>query len=279
VPEGESENGKPGVGAYLRSVRESRGLQLEEASKVTRISKTYLSAIEDDNFEKLPNPAYIKGFLRLYAGYLSLSGDDVVQRYETTVAPVARPAIEHGPERPNVQIMERAKLGGPGRWLVPALLLVLVILAAVFLADQDGKQPRQPASAPQVAEIPVPAPAAPAAPAKAALQPPRSSAAQAPGVRPATTETAPPAAAAAGKGSGVVLRLRFNRDTWLSITIDDSISQRYDLKAGDVIEWKGSRDFVLDLGDGGAVEAELNGKPLKALGEAGKPAHVELKAP
>jgi cytoskeleton protein RodZ len=282
VAEGETEIGKRGVGAYLRSVRESRGLQLDDASKVTKISKTYLSAIEEDDFAKLPNPAYIKGFLRLYASYLSLSGDDVVQRYDASVPPVLTPAIEHGPQHPGVQIVERAKLGGHGRWVVPALLLVLVVLAAVFLSEQEGKQPRPAAQAPQAPEAPAPAPApapaASAAPEKAALQPQRSSAVQPPGTAPARTETTATAAPGA-KGSGVVLKLRFNRDTWLSITIDDSISQRYDLKAGDVIEWKGSRDFVLDLGDGSAVEAELNGKPLKTLGEPGKPAHVELKAP
>jgi cytoskeletal protein RodZ len=84
-------------------------------------------------------------------------------------------------------------------------------------------------------------------------------------------------AAPAGRQKGVVLKLRFNRDSWLSITIDDSVSQRYDLKAGDIIEWKGKRSFVLDIGDGVAAEGEYNGRPLKALGEAGKPAHVELK--
>jgi cytoskeleton protein RodZ len=274
VPEPESEkgNGLP-VGAYLKSVRESRGLELEEAAKVTRIKKSYLVAIEDGDFEKLPNPAYIKGFLRLYAGYLSLSGDDVVRRYEPVAPASVAPPIAHAPERPSVQIMERAKLGGAGRWVIPVLLLVLVVLAAVFLTDHEGKQQR-PAPQTQVAEAPAPPPAPP----KEAVQPQRSSAAAVPG--PPKAET-PPEAVAPGQQQpgGIVLRLRFNRDSWLSITIDDSISQRYDLKAGDVIEWKGNRVFVLDLGDGGAVEAELNGKPLKPLGEAGKPAHVELKGP
>lgn len=278
-PDAEKGSGLP-VGEYLKSVRESRGLQLEEAARVTRISKSYLAAIEEGNFEKLPNPAYIKGFLRLYAGFLSLSGDDVVQRYESSLPPVSRPQPEHRKEGPGVEIVERAKLGGPGRWVIPALLLVLVVLAAIFLADQEEK----PARPVQTAQPPPPA--APAAPPKAAVQPQRTSLPPAqPGVSPqaappaaAPPAAAPPAATERHPG-GVVLRLRFNRDTWLSITIDDSISQRYDLKAGDVIEWKGSRAFVLDLGDGSAVEAELNGKPLKALGEPGKPAHVELKAP
>jgi hypothetical protein len=89
----------------------------------------------------------------------------------------------------------------------------------------------------------------------------------------------PPTAPAEGKPKGVILRLHLTRDTWLSITIDDSLSQRYDLKAGDVIEWKGARSFVVDVGDGGAVDGEFNGRPLKSLGESGKPAHVELKGP
>lgn len=270
MPEEEAENGKGReVGAYLKNARESQGLQLDEASRVTRISKNYLIAMEEGNFDKLPNQAYIKGFLRLYAGFLSLPGDDVVRRYEESLPPAPpRPQAELRPERPGMQIMERAKVGGPSRWVVPVLLLVLVILAAIFLTEPEQKRVPTPAQEAQ--------PVAPAAqaPAKAAVQPRLSSAAPAPGAAPQAAEPLPPATAGA---KGVVLRLKFNRDSWLSITIDDSISQRYDLKAGDVIEWKGSRGFVLDLGDGGAVEGELNGRPLKPLGEAGKPAHVELK--
>ena len=99
------------------------------------------------------------------------------------------------------------------------------------------------------------------------------------GAVPAASAPAPAPVPSSGAThhDGIILRLRFNQDSWLSITIDDSISQRYDLKAGDVIEWKGAHSFVLDIGDGAAAEAEFNGRPLKALGEAGKPAHVELK--
>jgi hypothetical protein len=166
-----------------------------------------------------------------------------------------------------VEIMERAKLGGPGRWVIPALLLGLVILAAIFMTESDDKR-RQP---PQRTEAPAPAPT------RAAVQPQRSSAAPVSAAAPAPVETPPALPPGEKRPGGIILRLRFNQDSWLSITIDDSISQRYDLKAGDIIEWKGARLFVLDLGDGGAVDAEFNGRPLKALGEPGKPAHVELK--
>jgi cytoskeleton protein RodZ len=273
VPEAdaERESGLP-VGEYLKSVREARGLQLDQASRVTRISKSYLVAIEQGEFEKLPNAAYIKGFLRLYASYLSLSPDEVVRRYESALPSAARPQPEVRGESSRIDYVEKAKATGPGRWLIPALLLVLVILAALFLAEPEQRQGSLVEPAPQTAQ-PAPAPAPPAAPAVPVL-PQLTSAAPAQAAPP-QSEPPPQVAPAAG----IVLRMRFNQDSWLSITIDDSISQRYDLKAGDVIEWKGSRLFVIDVGDGGAVEAEFNGRPLKALGEAGQPAHVELKAP
>ena len=270
MAEGDAENGAGlPVGAYLRSVRESRGIQLEEASRVTKIGKNYLVAIEEGQFDKLPNVAYIKGFLRLYAGFLKLSGDEVVERYDRSLPAASRVQPEARHERP-VEIMERAKLGGRGRWLIPALLLGLVILTALLLSERDERGGRPTPQSPQ-------APPA-AAPVTQAVQPQRSSALPAQPAAPARIEPLSPALPSAEKPQdGIVLRLRFTQDSWLFITIDESISQRYDLKAGDIIEWKGSRVFALEVGDGGAVEAEFNGRPLKALGEAGKPAHVELK--
>lgn len=257
------------VGEYLRGVRESRSLQLEDAARVTKISKGYLVAIEQGQFEKLPNTAYIKGFLRLYAGFLSLSGDEVVARYERGLPQAARPQSETPQPQLGMEHVEKAKLGGHGRFVIPGLLLALVVVAALFFSDgEDAPAPPQP-----VLRAPAAAPVL--APVTAPVQKRLSSAQRKPDA-PDLSEPAP-AAIPGTKQGGVVLRLRFNRDSWLSITIDDSISQRYDLKAGDIIEWKGARAFVLDLGDGGAVEAEFNGKQLDALGEAGQPAHVELK--
>jgi cytoskeleton protein RodZ len=299
VPESDAENvAGLSVGEYLRSIRESRGVTLDEASRVTRIGKNYLVAIEQGNFEKLPNPAYIKGFIRLYAGFLGLSGDDLVLRYEQGLPPPLRPQVEPQAkaQRPGFEIMERTKLGGHSRWVVPLVLLVLVGAASMLWNDREEKPARPIAAQPAAQQ-----------PAKAAVLPPRSSAqtaaspAQVPGQAPAAVqppvappaqapaqgspgapavkvEPLPPVVAPGEKQSGIILRLRFTKDSWLSITIDENIWQRYDLKAGDVIEWKGSRVFVVDVGDGGAVEAEFNGRPLKALGEPGKPAHAVLKA-
>lgn len=289
MPEADDEKGAVlPLGEYLRNSRESQGLTLDQAARVTRIGKNYLQAMEDGKFEKLPNPAYIKGFLRLYASFLSLSGDEVVQLFEQETAPqpVRTNKQEAKNQPPVFESMEKAKFGGRGRWLIPLVLLVLVLVAAWFFNEEPARPPR-------------PAPPRPVQPQPSsakAVQPPRSSAGKAavpgapalpgqpapgaPGAQapaPGAQQALPPTVPAEGKPKGVILRLHLTRDTWLSITIDDSLSQRYDLKSGDVIEWKGARSFVVDVGDGGAVDGEFNGRPLKALGEPGKPAHVELK--
>ena len=62
----------------------------------------------------------------------------------------------------------------------------------------------------------------------------------------------------------------------MTVTIDGSASQDYDLVVGDSIEWKADRTITLELSNGGGVEAELNGRPLKPFGQSGKPATVVL---
>ncbi len=74
---------------------------------------------------------------------------------------------------------------------------------------------------------------------------------------------------------GVYLKLKVDRDSGLTITIDGALTQRYDLKAGDLIEWKGERSISVDIESPGGVKAEVNGKPL-ALPAEGGPVHLDL---
>jgi cytoskeleton protein RodZ len=69
------------VGALLREARESLGLSLPDAARGLRIRLVYLQGIENDNYAQLPGKTYVLGFLRSYAEFLGLDGDDVVARY------------------------------------------------------------------------------------------------------------------------------------------------------------------------------------------------------
>lgn len=257
------------LGPYLRGTRESRGLQLDDLVSTTRISKNYLVAIESGDFEKLPNAAYVKGFLRLYAGAVGISGDDVIAIYDRTPA-----APKEAEERPVVVKRGRVKPAGPGRWLLPLVLLILVVVSAIFLQEKDEKKAPAPApvTKPQPVVQPVPLP-----PVQSAVSSAGTAVGGKPAVPPApAVEPAP--AASEQKPNGIFLKLKCNQDSSLNITIDDNLSQHYDLKSGDLIEWKAENSFVLDMGNAGGVEVEFNGKVLKPFGSPGAAAHVVLKA-
>ncbi len=261
------------IGATLQDLRISRGIRLEEVSQVTRIGKGYLEAIEEGRLDKLPSGAYSRGFIRQYAQFLGLG--------EAEIAALLAPPPQEGGEEPPVnpakrtERRERRPVNLKGNWLISALLLALVALIALVTGD---RRPDSPVKAPAVVDRSLPA-SQPAAvkpgqlvvsSARRESAPP--SVAPLPGQRPATGSQGEAA------GDGVVLRLKVIHDSWLSMTIDDALSQQYELKSGDVIEWKGERSFMLDVGNGAAFEGEFNGKPIQSLGEAGKPAHVVLKA-
>ncbi len=260
------------VGSWLQSVRESRGESLDEVSRVTRIGKNYLIAIEEGELHKLPSEAYAKGFIRLYATHLGLSGDEAVTRLSGVQAPAAGTQSENK-TRPTA--VDEAK-GLPGRsgyrrWGIPLTLLFFLVVSALILR-QRGDEPGQPAAVPVVPQQP-----SPGIGTTPQVAPPAGAPLPAPPPSVESGDTTVPATEPVQAG-GIVLRLKAVQTGKLHITIDGAISQEYDLNVGDLVEWKAEKMFLLDLDNAGSVEVELNGKPLKPLGEQGSAAHLVIRA-
>ena len=66
---------KPGIGHLLEHARLRQGVSLEEAERATRIRKDYLEQLEGDDHSAMPEPIYVRGFVKTYANYLGLDGD------------------------------------------------------------------------------------------------------------------------------------------------------------------------------------------------------------
>jgi len=73
-------------GAYLRNIREQKGITLEKASQDSKIVRTLLEAIEQDNYlsakKELPPPVYLKGMIKKYAHYLHLDEEKILDFYQ-----------------------------------------------------------------------------------------------------------------------------------------------------------------------------------------------------
>ena len=214
-----------GIGERLRSARQALGLSLEEIESVTRIQRPYLAALEQEAFDTLPGPAYVRGFLRAYAAYLGIPPEELLELYPTMNARAAPPR-----ESPvEVRITPATRLS-PTRWMlvVVGVLLGLGVLLLGFILYGQVRQfaqtspaptlrppaPRAGPATPSVAPAPAPpstspsppvrppAPGAPPVPPPAGSKPPvppppagaAPSAPPAPKGPPATPPASPPPA-------------------------------------------------------------------------------------
>lgn len=80
-------------GQSLRQAREAKDVSLSQAERATRIRKSYLEALEEEQFSQLPAAAYARGIVRNYATYLGLDPAAVLAGYESLTA-TSSPSFE-----------------------------------------------------------------------------------------------------------------------------------------------------------------------------------------
>ena len=88
---GERPSGPPDLKVHesiadtLRLARQELGQDLRTVAQVLCIRYTYLEAIEKGDFGSLPGTAYAIGFLRTYAEFVGLDGEQIVERFKREV--------------------------------------------------------------------------------------------------------------------------------------------------------------------------------------------------
>lgn len=71
-----------GMPSLLKEQRIALGKEIHEFAEKTRVRQTYLRAIEEGCFEKLPVPVYSRGYIRDYARALGVDPSSVLAAYE-----------------------------------------------------------------------------------------------------------------------------------------------------------------------------------------------------
>lgn len=141
-------------GAYIRHQRKRKGMSLDQLAAVTKIPRNQLELLEADRYEQLPGMVFAKGFLRCCARALELDPDTVLgllyerererlraRRREASVAAASQPSPRKRSRGGSaVQAWVADVLGQiPSAkilmWLVVALIVALIVLAAFTLAS------------------------------------------------------------------------------------------------------------------------------------------------
>src|SRR4029450_7602528 len=117
------------IGNSLREARLRQQLDFAELEQQTKIRSKYLQALEDEHFDVLPAPTYVKGFLRNYADALGLEGQLYVDEYNSRFVT----GEEENPLRPrDYQRRRRPQSLGP-RFQTRAVVLVLAAIAVIVV--------------------------------------------------------------------------------------------------------------------------------------------------
>jgi cytoskeletal protein RodZ len=114
------------IGNSLREARLRQQLEFQELEQQTKIRSKYLKALEDEKFELLPAPTYVKGFLRNYADALGLEGQLYVDEYNSRFIT----GEEDVPLRPRDYQRRPPQLGH--RFETRAILIAVGAIAAIF---------------------------------------------------------------------------------------------------------------------------------------------------
>ncbi|MGZ5932955.1 MAG: RodZ domain-containing protein [Rhizomicrobium sp.] len=279
------------VGQDLRAARLRRGDDLATVSKVLKIRKDHLEALEEDRLDALPGRTYAVGFVRSYADYLGLDTAQCVERYKAEIA--GRSDSNGTPQVTVIDEDEHRRL--PQGWKIIATVGVLLMLYGIYYlissASSMFSQPATPPPPSQMAPKPVaahvtPHPVALPPPAPAMTAPPSTAAAApsaqqppaaAPTATPATTAPAPEAPLPAGTVYGqqnhnarVVLRIHVA--TRILVQGPDGIVyMNRTLNPGDTYQVPNKVGVTLTTTNAGAVELDLDGQ---SMGYAGQGAGV-----
>jgi hypothetical protein len=116
------------IGPGLREARERQGLALEQAAAATSIQERHLRALEEERLERLPEPVYVRAFLREYATFLGLEPKRFLDEYAERVAAAEPPAPPDPPRRPH---LPNTRLTG-GVAVALAVAVVVAVLAWRF---------------------------------------------------------------------------------------------------------------------------------------------------
>ncbi len=267
-------------GEYLKRERESRNISLDEIAQATKITRRYLNALEQDQFDLLPAITFTKGFIRAYARHIGLDAEDVILRYQDIY------------ENQILSDQQGWRHGASRRWLffkiILGVLLALVLLSGIMIWRSIQREENRPVKPRTLEIIEEEAAQMRQLREELGLVSPKKSVSPAENRVDQEGEEQPddriptPSAVESGvkneSGGDVFpedqVEIRLQAEalelTWIEVRVDDNTPGDVLLKKGEMVRWTGKESIALVIGNAGGVNLSLNDEPVGPLGPSGK---------
>lgn len=260
-----------GFGAILKRAREAQGISLGDMAARSRLSVQQLRAIESERVDELPEPVYVRAFLRGIASVLELDPEPIVADYAARFGTATVGLLpDHDPATETIVRKDDGRRLGVNLGI---LVLVVAAAAAGAWAYFSGGDDVPAEQAPVVEEVqPVepptvaPAPTEPAAePVDAAAEPVKPEVEDpaviepAPEVKPEPAKPAPVA-----KTGDRRMTLRTSGQCWVQVVGPNGRSLfAKEMAAGDVARLEVPVGSRVTVGNAAVMKLTLDGDPFE----------------
>jgi len=232
------------IGDYLRGAREERKIPIAQVARDTKMSEKYIIAMESGEFSLLPAPAYVKGFLRIYAEYLGLDPRPLVEQYMQEHAGVVRQAFPPESEAIVTSPSVTWRLAAIGIGM--AIVLVIGVAAGLKLwRSCTAARAHTPAVSTEELET-LPLPPLPAV---------------SPTIKP-NSELPPPQEVRAKQKK---LEARVKESVWMKVYADGVLLFQGTVQKGKEEFWLAKENFDIRIARPRLVDLSLDGKLVKEL--------------
>lgn len=242
------------IGPTLAAARERAGLSVEEVAAATRIRRTLVANIENDDFSGCGGDFYARGHLRTIAVTVGLDPAPLLAEFDAGRPPTAPPRASAVFESETAARPERR---GPNWSAAMALALVLVLGYGVTSALTGGSDRRAADGLP------------------GGGRGTRSTTAEG-SPSPPPSPTSSSSAVAQVRRDKVTVVLRARGTSWVRVTNASGRELFQGLIADRSVTFTDRSLVRLVIGNAGAVSLTVNGRPLGAPGKAGQVARVQF---
>jgi cytoskeletal protein RodZ len=223
------------IGERLKKARQAKKITLEDAYSKTKIHTNILQALEENRFQEY-SPVYIKGFLKIYAKFLGLDTEAILQELrDSSALKKPEPSVKEVPKKKIYLYWPRFKLNPV---LIKNTLIALVIIVLIFSFVSCLKRIK--AKAPKISE------------------------------EPESQEIIPSAVVETKKAKFAKLSIRAKDKCWLQVKLDGKLFYRGTFTKGMSDTWQANEKIELSVGNAAAVELEINGRLISSLGRKGQ---------
>jgi len=232
------------LGSRLRHFRTEQSIPIEEVAARTRIQARLLNAIEEGRLDQLPEPVYIKGFIKRFADALGLNGAEFASTFPIGAAiQFIKPSWRHLPA---------AQLRPIHLYLLYICLVIGAVSSLSLLVNRSAQQAQQ---------LPLPSNA----------QPTKSQ---------ENTESLKLAKVtqSIGDGKSIQVGITLKAQSWIRVVADGKTEFEGVLPEGTQRTWVANQKLIVRAGNAGGVMVEFNDESVKQLGAPGEVQEVTFAA-